>query len=384
MRWTFSFILLPYLLLFGEPEPHNVRLFCNSSGVPIKELTYSEGEIIHRRFLTWNGEQLLIDLTDDGSQEEESDLEGVSKRIRLTYDPVRNETICEEAFPPDFIFIPVDVVDLNKEKNDPSGRYSYVEAAYSQLQQLWKKQNNLLDGTYWELRQTAEYLFGEDNLIWWGVYPDEVENGVVGHGEVSDKVRITGMNGILNSKKDCQLLALTLSEIHGGINIHYVYWPSGGWTKDLINCAFAKAGYRCAASRLLAKTWKELIDEMGGVNSGGRIIHYCHSIGCATSEAAKTLLEEEEQEMIHLFAFGPPQIVADEGFGHVTNYISYRDGVCILDPFRYVEALSGDLSHVKLVGDLNGPPLIDHMIITGAYFEVLEELGAQFQKDYPR
>lgn len=247
---------------------------------------------------------------------------------------------------------------------------------------LWNDEQVLMDETHDQIWDEVSDQLGEEHLFYWGLAPEKTESGVMGKGEVSDKVRVTGMNGMLNRKQDCHSIVQYLSDLHGGVNIHYTYWDSQGWTKDLISCLAAKTGRKSEACRQMALVWKKLIIEMGGVEGGGEIIHYCHSIGCVTSKLAKELLSLEEQKMIRVYAFGPASIIANQGFKEVTNYISVRDGVSMLDPVNYAKALDGELPHVIFVGTLNGPPLIEHAFIDGIYLEILESLGARFQSEY--
>lgn len=269
--------------------------------------------------------------------------------------------------------------DHDGEGRSLSESFSYY---FEGLRSIWQSQEEVITETCDLFEEGLEALLGEEHLFLFGYYPEEMESGVIGRGEVSDKVRVTGMNGMLYRKAECYNLVQTLSDLHGGVNVHYTYWPSKGWTKDLVHCALAKSGLQNASSRKLAEVWKRLIEEMGGVDSGGVIHHYCHSIGCSSTEVAKNLLTKEEQKMIRVLAFGPATIIENEGFGEVMNYISVRDGVSLLDPVDYVQAVCDDLPHVKFVGDLNGPPLIDHTIINGIYMELLQMLGSHFQMQY--
>ncbi len=234
------------------------------------------------------------------------------------------------------------------------------------------------------LDQIAQHLFGKTSLSMMGFYsPEPLERGVCGHGELGNHIRITAINGILNLREHCDAGVALLSNAHGGVNVHYVFYPSEGWTRDLFNVILAKFGYVTPHAKLLAATWKDLIQEMGGTNGGGLIIHYAHSIGGTNTEIAKSLLTPEEQRMIRVITIGSATAVSDSGFESVTNYISHRDGVILADLFGYFHALVNHDSHVVCVGSKwDGVPLIDHLLTMETYRRLIEALGQEFCTTY--
>ena len=84
----------------------------------------------------------------------------------------------------------------------------------------------------------------------------------------------------------------------------------------------------------LAQKWKELIQEMGGINAGGKIIHYSHSLGGIDSLAAKELLFPEEAAMVEIHAFASPKAIPSDGFGYAITYCSTQDNVWFFRPHR--------------------------------------------------
>ncbi len=226
----------------------------------------------------------------------------------------------------------------------------------------------------------AEKIFSKSYLQFSGYYSHPIESGRSPFGEeIHDKVRITLINGILNVRYDLDTLLKIFSDAHGETPIHYVFRPTEGWTKDLLTSTFSKFGYTSPYARQLATTWRNLIEEMGGVGEGGQIIHYAHSIGATDTYVAKNLLTPEEQQMIHVITLGSPTMIPhDSGFGSATNYVSKRDGVCFLDPLGYVKGYFYGHSKIEFIGSLWGIPLVDHTLYTETYGGIIKELGSQF------
>lgn len=229
----------------------------------------------------------------------------------------------------------------------------------------------------------AEQVMGKGFLQFAGYYLFPIEKGSSSYGEeVHDKVRVTFINGILNIRQDLEESLKLFSSSHGDIPIHYVYRPTEGWTKDILSSTLSKLGYASPYAKLLAQTWREMIHEMGGVGEGGKILHYAHSIGATDTYIAGSLLRPEEQQMIHVISLGSPTMISqDSGFGSVVNYVSKRDGVCLLDPVGYVTGyLSGD--NIELIGSVWGIPLIDHTLYTDSYGGMIQEQGKEFLKQH--
>ena len=134
---------------------------------------------------------------------------------------------------------------------------------------------------------------------------------------------------------------------------------------------------------LLANTWKELIAEMGGVDSSGVIIHYAHSIGASDTWNARTLLSAEEKSMIRVITIGSPFLIHKDGLHSVVNYVSVRDGVSMLDPFGYYNGHYDEDSNVVFLGKWrDGLPFIDHPIYTPTYTALLHKLGQEFTDSF--
>ena len=232
------------------------------------------------------------------------------------------------------------------------------------------------------LEDSGHQVIGRTFFVLAGYYGEKTERGVVGRGEVSDKIRLSHINGILNTKQDELESAAMLSRCHGNINVHYTYRSTGGWTHDVFKVTMVRLGYTSLEAYELALSWREMIAEMGGVQGGGMILHYAHSIGGSETLAAKQFLTPEEQQLIIVKTFGSPKLIAAHEFYDVVNYVSYRDGVSLFDPLTYIWALAGGTSNIVFVGDYFGIPAIDHFFEGESYRTVVEKLGRDFVEDY--
>lgn len=233
-------------------------------------------------------------------------------------------------------------------------------------------------------KEGLSQLIGNGILLMSGYEPESSSVGVVGKGEVSNAVRVTFLNGILTPGYGMVAQSRMISETHGNTNVHYVHRATEGWTFDVLRSSLTKGfGYRSPQAYLLAETWKRLLREMEEQGEKGIIIHYAHSIGTADSIQARSMLSAEDAQKIRVHALGPATIVDDEHFESVTNYISARDGVCLLDPVGMLEAILNEQDHVVFIGSpLDGVPLVDHLFTSDTYREVWRKLGEEFVSSY--
>lgn len=229
----------------------------------------------------------------------------------------------------------------------------------------------------------AQNFLGRTFLAACGYFNQPSQIGIYGQGEFYDKVRITAINGVFNLHEHVLHNINNISNAYGGVNIHYVYYPTKGLSPDLIKSFFIKCGYVSQQARQLAAIWKQLIQEMGGTEGGGLIIHYAHSIGGTNTHIAKKFLTPEEQKMIRVIAIGSATVIPDGGFESVQNYISRRDGVFLFDAVNYISSCFKKNSNVIYVGSLFGMPFIDHLLSGSTYTELIEKLGQEFLGSHP-
>lgn len=258
-------------------------------------------------------------------------------------------------------------------------RFTQIEAVVKNINKSVNPEGlSLLNYIKPELASLCRSVFENWFLLMVGFWKEPISTASYGQFEISDKVRITSINGILNLRKDCVETAQLISRTHGGVRVHYIHRPTEGFSRDLLDCLVVKLGYTSPAAHQLAEKWKELIQEMGGTDSGGKILHYAHSIGGTDTMRAKNYMTPEELKMIEVIAFGSATIIPDKDFLKVTNYISWRDGVPYLDPFGYMHALVGKMRNAFFLGTPAGIPMIDHTVVSGTYGDLIHELGTEF------
>lgn len=237
---------------------------------------------------------------------------------------------------------------------------------------------------YHHLEEISYKMLGKSFLAYCGIYPQSAQSGVFGDGEIDAKVRISFAHGILNIRSDLVDNLRQLSITHGGVNIHYVYRPTEGFAWDILKCMAIKFGWVSPEAKEIVRMWKGLIEEMGGVEGGGKIIHYAHSLGGTDTYTALSFLTAEEQKMIDIRTIGSATLIPEEGYYTATNYVSKRDGVCLFDPVRYFKAKFKGNGNTVFVGDfwVLAVPFTDHPMSVDSYQEVIRALGQAFLETY--
>lgn len=284
---------------------------------------------------------------------------------------------------------------------DPQGLFS-VEALWTSakayLGDYWNRLTTFPSSS-WDLFQSnmgfmndvmddihfvAYELVGPGLYLIAGLHNEDIEFGVCGRGEFSDKIRVSHINGVLNIRDGARESAEIISRTHGGINVHYLFRPSDGLTRDLMQgflTVFGIFGYVSPSATRLAEGWRELIAEMGGVGKGGLIVHYAHSLGGGETANARRLLTPEEQKMIRVTTFGSAKVIPEEGFIKVHHYISAYDGVMVADAVGYLNAFMSRDPHVTFL-EPHGYFGLDHLFTGVTYQKMLEVLGRRFAALY--
>jgi len=232
-------------------------------------------------------------------------------------------------------------------------------------------------------------LFGDQFYFLMGLETEKTLVGCYPGVELNPKVRVTFINGILTTQAGMQENLEFLSQSHGGIKVNYVFRPTEGWAWDisravLIRTAFA-LGFRSWHANLLARQWRYLINEMGGVDGGGVIIHYAHSLGGTETDRARELLSLEEQKMIRVITFGSATLIRNQGFQSVHNHVSINDGVpsFLLEPLGKLRNYFDPESNVIYHGSLfESKPMCDHLISGITYSRLISECGSAFLEEF--
>lgn len=268
--------------------------------------------------------------------------------------------------------------------------FHYIQASAHQFKTKLSAELRLPLSVGQGIEKVGKELFGSMYFLM-GSQFEETYIDSYGEREINDKVRVTFINGILNNRQTLLQSLEIISESHGGVKIHYVYRPTGGWTWDvasgvMIRTAFA-FGFRSMHAHLLAKLWRALIQEMGGLEGGGTILHYAHSLGGTETDRARELLTPQEQEMIRVITFGSATLIRNVGFQSVINIAGVNDGVCsfILEPLGNIRNLFDPDSNVRHYGSFCGAsylPFTDHLLNGPTYAPVILQLGEQFLAEF--
>jgi RHS repeat-associated protein len=305
------------------------------------------------------------------SQDPLTFVDGINSTGFVLNDPIRN-------IDPDGLFtVPVDFEHL---KNEAATALNTIykksvqtlTLAQSQMEWFYDFQAHFEDVGFKVMHKTFWTMLGYN--------PVPTMTGVMGEVEGHDKVRLTMINGMLNPYSGTQANATLVSKLHGNNKVHYLYAATKGFTGDVLRSIFAKAGFISPQARLLAKTWKELIADMGGANGGGKIIHYAHSLGGADTYGALQLLSLDECKMIHVNTFGSPVFVDKTRCASATNFASTNDVIPYFDVIGYAQAMANKRDDVKFLESKAG--LLDHSFSGETYKTTLEELGRNFQAEY--
>jgi|GEM_PF-2536886 len=269
-----------------------------------------------------------------------------------------------------------------------SSCFNYLKSAPSKIRERVKAELQLPGSITDSFEKISHALVGKRLRLLFGYMPSESRNGAFGEKELG-KVRITFINGILSTDEMLLENLDIMSESHGGIKIHYIFRATNGWISDIGKAIIARTcywiGYRSIYAHHLADTWRTLIEEMGGVNGGGIIIHYAHSLGGCDTDRARTLLSAEEQKMIRVFTFGSATMIRNEGFESVVNLISANDGVSsiFLEPLGRLRNYFDPNTNVRVYGTFSIHwYLTDHLLRGFTYQAILLELGRNFVEEF--
>ena len=372
-----------------------------------------ENHILSRFFYIYGEEgELNYVIEDNGCQAEIDDLDQVTNRHAIPYMDItssqafhnqisENDESSEYIYDSQARIITIIHSPLAKSHSEEdttlistetvisviSNFFSFFQNIFNQIQDFKESTNhfinelNLVNYLQGKHQTPLEDIFGLTFLELAGYYQEPEHQGIFGQGEKFDQIRITMLNGLFSDRDDIKNVQ-QLSEHHGNTNIHYIFRPTSGWTHDIIKGCYSRMGFVSLSAKHLADLWKQLIQELGGTDSNGLILHYAHSLGGSDTYLAKDLLTPEEQKMIRVVTVGSAIMVPHGGFEGVVNYVSRRDGVCLfVDPIGYIKGLVSADSNVKFLGSSFGIPFIDHALNGSSYKILLKELGEQFLKE---
>ncbi|MBS3903791.1 MAG: hypothetical protein KGZ39_00510 [Simkania sp.] len=202
-----------------------------------------------------------------------------------------------------------------------------------------------------------------------------------GDQNASDLVRISIVNGILNRRSEAQKLGREVSKLHNNCLVYLCYNATHGIFVDTVDAALEKCDVKTHASKLLTGLWHSLIQEMGGVNGSGKIVHYAHSEGGIITACSLKRLSQSERKMIEVYTFGSASLFDSNLAGLVRHHVSVRDPIPLTDLIGYGRALFSNDGSVKFVGDFYGLPF-DHALTGDTYWRTLSRLADTFNEYY--
>ncbi len=396
MKHLISALLLIYLSPFATLAAEEESLFIEYVSDPVTqqitaELTSIDNHIVQRKFFAYDDDGRIVNMiTDDGSGDAVDILDEIERRYITTFSYMSTEATCQQLKSiQEEVYCHLDgelqcvkcVTSYADDiKKSSKSKRTHLSQSTAQTQRLREQELSFTSYMHDHWDKFLHKVFSKNYLQMAGYYQGETSIGSFKpEQEIDSKVRISLINGILCISSDMEELLTQFSETHGNTAIHYVFRPTEGWTKDLFSCAFVKIGIISEPARQLVVLWRRLIEEVGGIDGEGYILHYAHSIGATDTFKAIKMLTPEEQSLIHVVTFGSPTMIpSDSGFASVVNYVSKRDGVCLFDPVGYVKGWTQKESNVCFLGTFKGVPFIDHVLQGSCYAEIIEQLGANF------
>jgi YD repeat-containing protein len=270
--------------------------------------------------------------------------------------------------------------------NQQSWWWSLVNAFQSCFQ-FAESHTDSSDSDEMDVQAMMKAFLGETTYVLMGLQKEETQVAVYGEQELNDKVRLTFMNGILITYQDMLENLQLVSESHGNTKIHYVFRPTRGWSDDIVQAGIVKFGlnfgFRSTHAYLLAQTWRQLIQEMGGVDGGGIIVHYAHSLGGSDTDRARKFLSPEEQKMIRVITFGSATLVSREGFSQVVNILGANEWIYFLDPLGCIRNYFDPNHNLVFHGSFSPYSLwCDHYLTGKTYRSAIDELGQRFLVEF--
>jgi len=190
----------------------------------------------------------------------------------------------------------------------------------------------------------------------------------LGLPELADNLRIVLNGGIWTSKSEMKRRAEIESEKRGGVNVHYYYNSTHGLVYDLMESACQLVGIPTATQESFNEYMRGMVEQVGGVNGGGRVELLSHSQGGIMTSNLKEKggLSPDQCKKIHVATFGSAKFVNNDDFGSAVNYVSKRDSIPLVNHFNYLSARIKPRSDVIFLNS-SEIPLTDHAWENKAY-----------------
>lgn len=203
---------------------------------------------------------------------------------------------------------------------------------------------------------------------------DEVVSGVVGDREISNKIRVTAINGIQNTQEFAIGSWEKISKLFG-TKVHFIYNETkGSVATDGAHAVWDKyVRENPKTVEVLAKHWERLLEEVG---DDGLIYHIAHSHGALLTTQAADMVSPKVRSRLVIRTFGAFQSPHHKDFADLKNII------CPDDPIVWLNNYEDDGSIVRVAGDPNAPSFFTdpagymneiHSLTMGPYWRYLVE-----------
>jgi RHS repeat-associated protein len=188
-------------------------------------------------------------------------------------------------------------------------------------------------------------------------------------------VWINGVNTNLKCTIQC---AEIISTACGGEKVYFAYNSTKGFMADIWEHIAGKLFFQTSALFVALNTLEQAIQEVGGVNGGGRVTVFAHSQGGAILARAIEHLSIKKQQMLEIYTFGTAALFSKGNVAEIHHFISERDYIPFFaDPMRYLLACVWGSSTIHFIPSDDGNTFDNHAILGPLYQNEILKIGAQ-------
>lgn len=364
-------------LLSGVDTPHfNLTLKRDSNQI-LDRINYQKDETFKSLELSSNPNrktyyQRLKDITQAPSSKK------VSKYHSLTF--FENTYTVLDALYDTWDFFFGESNDYLETEKDP-------DKPFDLLEEFLNFENNFNQVFNEPVEYFLKRIFGETLSFISGLSVEEMVEGCFGNKPELPHLRLSAINGILNSHQSARKLVGHISKSHKDYPVHYLFTPTHGFSQDMFKALEGKLEIHSDRSHRLSELWAKLIHEMyeqiEEPDLVPTLIHFAHSLGGLDSYLASLHLSDIVKSHIRVNTFGSARLISSsDGFQSIKNYICYRDIVPMTDLIHYVIHIVRQDDDTVFVGDFFGIPFIDHFFFNGTYEHIAIEIADKVVEEF--
>lgn len=267
--------------------------------------------------------------------------------------------------------------EARESRKEPSGRTTILSAM----------------GTFWRtlvpipiLQDLGCALFHQlENGCQHRFKPWKATSTTVGSSELDQQqrhIKFILYTGICTSHDEAVAFAIVLSKIFGGENVTVVHNGDHGLVADLAECGCLIVDISLHCTEISYETIKQLINELGGPESGNILKVICFSQGALTFSRGVKNCTPQERAMMHVNTYGPATIMSTEDFLYMKNTISKLDLIPLASPINYLKGFFGFMPEVEFVPAQEHHWGLDHAFMSKTYQKAMTEDARQFMQRY--